>query len=220
MKRTTLLTSLAVITAAIHLYGEYSGPALLIYIFKPLTMLLIIGIALSAAAPQPQPRYKTAVIAGLLFSLVGDVLLMLPIDAFIFGLVSFLAAHLVYIYAFQLHHRPGFSWLPVLILAAYGVAIFLVLRPGLGGLAFPVAAYILVILTMAYTAWSQRDQSGARWALLALVGAVLFVLSDTILALNKFGEPFTLARALTLGTYFPAQWFIARSIDRSDQTAA
>ena len=78
-------------------------------------------------------------------------------------------------------------------------------------MAIPVAAYIVVIMVMAWQAWDQWDDVRARWALLAFIGALLFVISDTILAFNKFGESFVAARALTLSTYFSAQWLISNS---------
>ena len=78
-------------------------------------------------------------------------------------------------------------------------------------MAVPVAAYVLVIMMMAWQAWDQWDDKRARWALLAFIGAVLFVVSDSILALNRFGEPFLAARALTLITYYSAQWLISNS---------
>jgi uncharacterized membrane protein YhhN len=93
----------------------------------------------------------------------------------------------------------------VLPFAIYGVLIYAILSPGLNGMAVPVAAYIVVILTMAWQAWDQWDQVRERWALLAFIGAVLFVISDSVLALNRFGEPFAAARALTLNTYYSAQ---------------
>jgi uncharacterized membrane protein YhhN len=93
----------------------------------------------------------------------------------------------------------------------YGVTIFVILLPGLNGMAVPVAAYILVIMIMAWQAWDQWEDKRARWALLAFIGALLFVISDTLLAVNKFGEPFAAARALTLMTYFSAQWLISNS---------
>ena len=79
---TMVLTIPAIITAIIHLWGEYRGPPILIYIFKPLTMVFIIAIALRASTP-PRRRYKYAVLAGLVFSLGGDIFLMLPVDLFI-----------------------------------------------------------------------------------------------------------------------------------------
>ncbi len=207
---TIVLTILAIISAVIHMWAEYHGPAIQIYIFKPLTMVFIISIALLAKAP-PSSKYKYAIIAGLLFSLVGDIFLMLPMDLFIAGLVSFLIAHLIYTYAFRLGRPWRIKFMAMLLFAIYGVIIYVILLPGLNGMTVPVAAYVGVILTMAWQAWDQWDRVRTRWALLAFIGAVLFVVSDTILALNKFGEPFAAARALTLSTYYSAQWLISNS---------
>jgi len=205
-----ILTILAIISASIHIWGEYQGPDYLIYIFKPLTMVFIIAIALLAKDP-PSKKYKFVIIAGLLFSMTGDIFLMLPVDLFIAGLVSFLIAQLIYTYAFRSGRPFRFKLLAIVPFAIYGVIIFVILFPGLNGMAIPVAAYIIVIMTMAWQAWDQWDDVRKRWALLAFIGAVLFVISDTFLALNKFGEPFLAARALTLTIYFSAQWLISNS---------
>jgi uncharacterized membrane protein YhhN len=192
------------------MWGEYQAPAILIYIFKPLTMVFIILIAVLAKEP-PSRRYKYAIIAGLLFSLAGDIFLMLPMDLFIVGLISFLIAQLIYTYAFRSGRPLRFNYWAMLLFTIYGVFIYMILLPGLNGMAIPVAGYVIVILIMAWQAWDQWDQVRARWALLAFIGAILFVISDSILALNKFGEPFAAARALTLTTYFSAQWLISNS---------
>jgi uncharacterized membrane protein YhhN len=205
-----ILTILAIISASIHIWGEYQGPDFLIYIFKPLTMVLIISIALLAKKP-PSSKYKYAIIAGLLFSMAGDIFLMLPVDLFIVGLVSFLIAQLIYTYAFRSGRPFRFKFIAILPFLIFGVLIFVILLPGLNGMAVPVAAYILVIMTMAWQAWDQWDEKRARWALLAFIGALLFVVSDSLLAVNKFGEPFAAARALTLTTYYSAQWLISNS---------
>ena len=207
---TIILTILAVISAIIHMWGEYQGPAILIYIFKPLTMVLIILIAVLAKKP-PSNRYKYAVIAGLLFSMTGDVFLMLPMDLFIAGLLSFLVAQLIYTYAFGSGRPLQHKFILMLPFLIYGVLIYVILLPGLNGMEIPVAVYIVVIMTMAWTAWDQWSQKRTRWALIAVIGAVLFVISDSILAINKFGEPFIAARALTLSTYYSAQWLISNS---------
>ncbi|UCD98742.1 MAG: lysoplasmalogenase [Chloroflexota bacterium] len=212
-----ILTMLAIGSASIHLWGEYQGPALLIYVFKPLTMIFIISIAVLAKEP-PSMRYKLAIIAGLSFSMLGDILLMLPVDLFLAGLVTFLLAQVIYIYAF----RSGRAWrkkfIALLPLIIYGAIIYVVLLPNLNGLEIPVAGYILVILIMAWQAWDLWDVLRTRWALLAFLGALLFVVSDSILAINRFGEPFIAARALTLTTYFSAQWLISNSNYTSGKT--
>jgi uncharacterized membrane protein YhhN len=207
---TIILTILAVISALLHMWGEYQGPDLLIYIFKPLTMIFIITIAVLAKVP-PSQKYKLAIIAGLLFSMLGDILLMLPVDLFIAGLLSFLVAQTIYIYAFRKGRPLRLKFLAMLPFVVYGLIIYLILLPKLNGMEIPVGVYVLVILTMAWQAWDQWDDVRSRWALLAFIGAVLFVISDSILALNRFGEPFAAARALTLSTYYSAQWLIATS---------
>lgn len=208
---TVILTLLVIISAAIHMWAEYNGPPIQIYIFKPLTTSLIIALA-ALAKPSINKRYKILIIIGLIFSLGGDILLMLPFDLFVPGLISFLIAHLVYIYAFKGDRPWRFAWLPTLVSFLYGAGIFTILAPGLGDMTIPVIAYIIVILTMAYLAWDQWDQNRDRWALLALIGALFFVVSDSILAINKFRFPFLAGRGLNLSAYFAAQWLIARSI--------
>lgn len=106
---TTMLTLLAILSAALHLRAEYFGPQYHIYVFKPLTMAFILLIALRSRWPEFS-RYKVAIIVGLLFSLAGDVFLMLPSDRFVAGLGSFLVAHLFYITAFASQTGFGFSW--------------------------------------------------------------------------------------------------------------
>ncbi|MBE9523470.1 MAG: lysoplasmalogenase [Chloroflexi bacterium] len=208
------LTALIIITAILHIWGEYSGPDILIYIFKPLTTSLIIMLAVLAKHPVFK-RYKIAIIVGLIFSLGGDIILMLPRDLFVFGLASFLIAHLIYIYAFTMEHRLQMKILPIFLAIIYGFGVFSILAPGLGEMRIPVAFYILVILLMGYAAWNLWQQIRNRWALLAFVGALFFVLSDSVLAFNKFYQPFLAARGLSLTTYFTAQWLIARSIVRN-----
>ncbi len=181
------------------------------FFFKPLTTALIILLALLAPLPT-NSLYKWLILAGLLFSLAGDIFLMLPRDRFVAGLISFLIAHLVYIVAFSLEA----DWLlsswgiaPLL----YGVLMSAVLLPGLKGkLKIAVMLYILVILAMAWRALEWWAQISSASSALALAGALFFVASDSALALNRFRRPFHSAQAIVLSTYYLAQWFIALSI--------
>jgi uncharacterized membrane protein YhhN len=209
----TRLAAVLIFTLAIlNIASLYAGNRLFVYLTKPATMVAIICLALHRTVLS-QSRYGQLVIVGLVCSLLGDVLLMLPSDQFVAGLVSFLVAHLLYISAFRRGIR-GFSpvWLALPFYSA-GAAIFWVLEPALGSeLKLPVLTYLLVILTMAW-------QSVLRWralqnkrSLYASVGAVLFVISDLIIAISRFRGRFYLADALIMGTYFVAQWLIALSI--------
>lgn len=205
----SILTLLAILSAFIHIRAEYRGQREHVYIFKPLTMVFILLIAILGQATLP--FYKYMIITGLVLSLAGDVFLMLPSDRFMAGLVAFLIAHLFYITAF-VSEIGALIWWPLIPLVIYGVVIYTILAPSLGKLKLPVLAYVVVILIMAWLAWVWWSQTGQSGALPASVGAALFVISDTILAINRFRGEFKPARALTLTTYFAAQWLIAGSV--------
>ena len=174
-------------------------------------MVFILLIAL-LTTKAVSARYKILIVIGLLFSMAGDIFLMLPGDMFIAGLVSFLVAHIFYIAAFGAGHWRRFVWWSPLPFALYGLLLVILLAPSLGPMLAPVLVYIVVIMTMAWRAWERWLQTRRKDALLALIGAILFAISDSFLAFNKFQDPFLAARLLTLTTYFTAQWFIALSV--------
>jgi uncharacterized membrane protein YhhN len=212
MKKAIIVLTLAAAASAIlHIWAEYIDFRIQIYVFKPMTMACILMIAVLRTKEAPS-FYAFALIAGLICSLAGDVFLMLPSDRFVPGLISFLIAHLFYIAAFTYGRRirPALSFLIPFVL--YGIFIYLILSPYLGDMKLPVAVYIVVILVMAWRAWERWSFTGEKAAMLAFIGAVLFIISDSILAINRFREPFVLGRALNLSTYFAAQWLIALSI--------
>lgn len=206
---TFILMLLVILSASIHIRAEYRGPRQHVYVFKPLTMVFIWLIAILGQATFP--FYKYMIIIGLLFSLAGDVFLMLPSDRFLAGLVAFLIAHLFYIAAF-LSEISALTWWPLVPLVIYGIVIYIIVASSLGKLKLPVLIYVVVILIMAWLAWERWSQTGQSGALLAFAGAVLFVISDTILAINRFRGAFKPSRALNLTTYFAAQWLIASSV--------
>ena len=206
---TLILTLLAVIFATIQIRAEYRGPYHNIYIFKPLVMVCIVLIALLGHTTTP--LYKILIIAGLLFSMTGDTLLMPPWNRFVAGLIAFLVAHLCYIAAFA-SQTSTIAWWPLIPLAIYGLIIYTFLTPSLDKMKVPVLAYIIVILVMAWLGWVYRLQTSNLSALLAFVGAIFFVVSDSILATNRFRMQFKAGRLLNLATYFIAQWLIAGSV--------
>jgi uncharacterized membrane protein YhhN len=206
---TYILMLLVIVSAFIHIRAEYRGPRQQIYMFKPLTMVFILLIAFLGQAASP--FYKYMIITGLLFSLAGDIFLMLPTDRFVAGLVAFLLAHLFYSAAF-VSEISVLIWWPLIPFVIYGIVIYLILASSLGKLKVPVLIYVAVILIMAWLAWERWSQTGHIGALLASFGAVLFIISDTILAIDRFRGTFKLARASNLITYFAAQLLIARSI--------
>ena len=145
------LSLLVLLCALAHIWGEYRGPMRIVYFFKPLTVVLILCVAL--IQPTEEAFYKYLLLAGLCFSLVGDVFLMLPDDRFVAGLTAFLIAHLFYIAAFA-SNVVSPVWWPLVPLVGCGALIYPLLYPKLGALKIPVFFYVVVILFMAWMAWS------------------------------------------------------------------
>jgi len=207
------LTVLASVSAVVHITAEFRGPRWRVYVCKPLTTGAIIAFAWLAPDP-PSGDYRALVLAGLVFSLAGDVFLMVPRDLFRAGLASFLVAHGLYIAAFS--RAVGFAAEPLAAIPVIAIAAVLVriLWPHLGAERAPVIVYVAVIATMGWQALAQWLGTGEPYAIFALAGAAAFLFSDAALALDRFRGRFATAPAAILGSYYVAQWLIAASIWR------
>jgi len=202
-----------VICSLLAIAAPYLWPKqpLIFYIFKPATTILILLLALFA----PKNRYKIAVVLGLLLSLMGDIFLMLPSDQFLIGLICFLITHICYIIAFLSDSRFGRPLWPYVLLAAIGIIIFTALSRGIEtSMKFPVAIYAGALSFMTAQAIARNLQQRSTGSLFAAIGAVLFLISDTLLAYDRFLTPFEASNAVILATYYPAQYFIALSAVR------
>ena len=208
------LLSLATAIAALStIWAKSTERERWVYVFKPLTTILILLLALQA--PDDPCRYKALIVLGLLFSLSGDIFLMLPQDRFIPGLIGFLLAHLSYTAAFALPRGLRFSIWWVLPGITWALVLLWLLRGNLDSMRIPVFVYALIILTMAGQALERNAATGTSAERWAAIGAVLFVISDSALALNRFRRRYKGADAVVLGTYYIAQWLIALSVEIS-----
>lgn len=179
--------------------------------FMPLTTILI--VALAAAGPGPdQARYRWGIVAGLVCSLGGDIFLMLPRDHFLAGLLCFLAAHACYLAAFTADSRFAARPLPFVLWSLVGAVALARVWPNLpAALRVPVVLYASFLLAMASQAASRAMFLRNPPAVAAAIGATFFVISDTLLALKRFGVAVPRSRLLVLSSYFVAQWLIALS---------
>ncbi|MBX9928594.1 MAG: lysoplasmalogenase [Gemmatimonadaceae bacterium] len=202
-----------IIAAAACIAGQLAEFHWLVYVAKPAAIAICFGIAF-AASPTPSARYRTLILIGLAWSALGDVLLMLPQDRFVLGLASFLVAHLFYIAAFWGERgRPVIAPMMLVPLVGMGTLVFAMIRSGLpSGLLIPIGAYLIVILAMALLATSRAAARRTAGARAAGMGAMCFVASDALLAINRFDRPLPIASLWILGTYFAAQYAIARSV--------
>jgi len=211
MAITLALTFAALISGGVYIWAARAGSPTLRYIFKPLTTVLILALAL-LLPDAVSPLYRALIAIGILFSLGGDIFLMLPRDAFVWGLASFLVAHLFYIAAYISRAGLQMNWLLLAPFVLYGAVLLYLLLPHIGAVRVPVILYAVVLMAMGWQAaalwWAVRDTA----ALLAMAGALLFIASDSILALDKFRAPIPQRDLLIMSTYYGALLLIAWSV--------
>ena len=206
-----VLAVLSVVSAAAAISVVYRNRKLYA-LLKPLTTVLIIGVAATAAGKLG--FFQIAVAVGLVFCLLGDIFLLSD-ATFLPGLASFLLAHLCFIAGFvylnEISARAmSQAWL-LIPLAAYGAGVYVILAPHLGKMKLPVVVYMTAILVMAWQALTVGILLGG-WGLLVAAGGVLFVLSDSTLAYNRFRRQFMPAEVIILSTYWAAILLIAIGI--------
>ena len=189
--------------------------SMLAMIVKPLLMPCLMYLFL-IETNFAKVNNSRLLILGLIFCWLGDVLLMFeykdPIF-FILGLAGFLIGHIFYILYFskqsavpqKLKEKKMMMLLPVLL---YVLLLLYILYPSLGDLKIPVIVYAIVLASMLSMALWQSQKIDSAIARLFIAGAISFVLSDSLLALNKFSHPFSSAGFLIMFTYCLAQYLI------------
>jgi uncharacterized membrane protein YhhN len=218
MKRFSLFFSFVVIAELLAIYNQDEYPYLE-YISKPLIVLSLILFILRSTKGIMFP-FKKWLLVALVFSWFGDILLMFSEDNkefFLYGLSAFLISHVFYIVAFtKTDHKPLdvplFKKHPWTLLIPYGYAAYVYseLKTHLGEMSVPVLIYMIVISTMlavAMNRYGKVSNSSFTWV---LWGAILFVCSDSILAINKFHHYIDYASYLIMLSYMLAQYFIVR----------
>jgi len=159
--------------------------------------------------------FHRLILIALFFSWIGDITLQLSSikeDFFLVGLGSFLVAQLLYMVAFFSTKGPNvvsrkiYLALPVVI---YCVFILWLLWDGLGDMMLPVTVYCVIIHIMLLAAINRKEKVNSQSYQLVLFGAILFILSDSLIAINKFEQSFELARIVIMTSYVTAQYLIA-----------
>lgn len=187
------------------------------FYMKPVLLPILMGaVIVSEGFPT-----KNILLTALTFSWIGDIILLFTDRGelyFIFGLVAFLISHLVYIVLFnkqqstRTNDKKAVFWVGILVILAYFVFMIATLFPKLGPLKIPVLVYAVVITTMLFFAF----KGSLKWTTPAnnyiLIGAILFVSSDSILAFNKFYAPIIHASFYIMATYCLAQYLIVAGI--------
>lgn len=162
------------------------------------------------------------IVGALAFSWIGDVLLMLQVkfeDLFLFGLAAFLIAHIYYILGFRKAKfdkigktNQSFMHTRLVFLIFIGGALIYMLYPYLDEMLVPVISYTVVIIFMAIAALLRRGWTVDKSFIMVYSGALLFIMSDAMIAIDKFMNPIVQARLLIMATYIAAQFLIIKGI--------
>ncbi len=205
---TAFLVACGVVSVTLFLFGLMTDELLLRVIVKPIPVLACALLVLA---------YRTGTIGkfvtvGLISSAVGDVLLELSFSgSFVMGMIAFLIGHVMYAVAF-FKAAPRVRPLEFLPFIAWGLCIGSLVWSGLGPLKIPVAVYMSVILVMMWRATAfvaQTRHTHGVWVWLAMSGALLYGLSDSLIALNKFHHKLEHVRPMISLTYWAGQAMIS-----------
>lgn len=206
--KTRVLSFLYFLTGILFIILENRSSSLIELILKALIIPWLIIIFIINIKPLAN-RLNILMLAGLLFSWAGDVIIR---SSFVPGLVFFLIAQVMYFTAFFL--TPGrsviftsrFYLLILLLLCGAGLVYYL--YGDLGDMRLPVMIYALVILTMLAGAINRMEKVNKISYYLVLAGAILFVLSDSAIAVHKFSWDFNYSGVVIMSTYIAAQYLI------------
>lgn len=202
-----LHTALITFIAATAIYmAQTSHP--LYDLLKPATTILIIIIPI-VFGRSLRSSYMKLTMTAFVFCLLGDILLLRD-TMFIAGLIAFLVGHILLILSFRKLNKTPLNTIACLCIIGIASGYFLFIKQHLGALQIPVLAYVIVISLMSIVGLSLYLSSRQRKDMWLVVGVLLFMLSDMILAYNKFIQPFTWSSAAILSTYWAAIYCLAR----------
>lgn len=193
---------------------------LLHQICKPLLMFALLIYFWDKSDKRKGEKWVGFVTLALVFSWIGDIMLLFTFKNFLFffaGLSAFLGAHIVYIIAYKKTTFKGqfkFKWsfFPLIVIAYLALMAYLILPYIDTVIQVPVTLYSLVLALMLVLAWYRKNQTTDESFQLVILGTALFILSDSILAINRFSHTIPFAGIAVMGTYIVAQWLIVNGL--------
>ena len=225
-KTTQLYILLFWLTATVHIVSIIIGSEIIKTISKPFLMVFLAGFYWSYAKNIRDKRLSLLVYGALMFSFFGDILLMITEQNniwpgiqegtwFILGVFSFMIAQIFYIFTyryFQLSEGQksgkNITISLSLVIILYTMILWAKLYPNLNEMLIPVTIYTLTILTMVLMAITRHNKTSRKSFMLVFIGAVIFLLSDSMIAINKFISPLGYERLLIMITYILGQFLI------------
>ena len=189
--------------------ASYRGPRWQRWVFKPVTLLLLLLLAWGAPNIQASGYL---ILLGLLATLAADALLLLPRERVLYAIGAFFLSHLLYTISFASALTVSF-YLPMLaVLIVIGIALIATIWTRLDDMRWPVVTYIAMTLLMLWMAGDQYFARGTDFSFSLLVGASLLLLSNVVWLVNRYRFTFRAADAIIAASYFAGHFLIVRSL--------
>ena len=201
--KSKILQVILAIVFAIDLFFIFNNQTELRFFTKPLLLPILILMYFSQVK-SAKTQLDKFFLAGLTLSFFGDLFLLFK-WGFLAGLVSFLLAHVFYIISFRKKfHKSIWKFWPM-ILGLYASILLVFLFPYLKEMKIPVLIYAVVISVMMFSSLKTNNRN-------LIIGALLFLISDTLLSVNLFVKPLMILNLLVMITYVLAQWILVRGM--------
>ncbi|MCE7039520.1 lysoplasmalogenase [Dyadobacter sp. CY312] len=226
MKSKHLFTILYILIAVTEISADLAGLVWLVYIFKPLIILSLLVFVLKRQRISSTKK-PVLFLAALVFALLGDILLMIQgVDLFIPGLGSFLMMQLLYIVLFRsdisssIYVRTNIK--SALLFLVFALGLYVILFPYLPDpvMRTAVAIYALSIASMAWMAWLRKSFVSRTSFKMVFAGALFFMLSDSLIAIDRFLISVPFNTIWVMSTYAAAQYLIIMGILKTKRTGS
>lgn len=193
----------------LYVDASYRGPQWQRWLFKPVTLLLMVGWAWQAPIVRPA---EYLIIAGLVATLLGDALMLLPRQQMLYALGAFFLSHLLYTLSFATAMTMTLHWPAPLALVLIGAATLAAIWPQLDALRWPVCALLGVTLVMTWIATEQYLFRPDDKGFTLIVGSCLLLLANIVWFIKKFRRGFRADSAIVAACYFAGHFMIVRSL--------
>ncbi|MDU6409688.1 MAG: lysoplasmalogenase [Yersiniaceae bacterium] len=198
-----------VFSAWLYVDASYRGPDWQRWLFKPVTLLLLLLLALETPVLSV---YGYLIIMGLVATLLGDALMLLPKSRVMYALGAFFLSHLFYTLSFATQMTISLFWPLPLTLVIIGAVLLAVIWSRLEDLRWPVVTFVAMTLLMVWLAGEQYYMRSTDFTFSILVGSSLLLLSVILGLVNHYRIKFRAADALVAACYFGGHFMIVRSM--------
>lgn len=193
----------------LYVDATYRGPQWQRWVFKPVTMLLLLAWAWQA------PVLNTSdylILLGLLATLAGDTLTLLPQQRLMYAIGAFFLSHLLYTISFASHMTFSFFWPIPLAILIIGLLLIATLWTRLEELRWPVCTFIGMTLVMLWLAAEQYYFNPTAYSFTLLAGSLFLLLTNAVWFFSHYRRRFAADRAIVAACYFAGHFLIVRSL--------